>query len=95
VVLQGKIDTKTAAEFLYFNKSDAWFTFDVRAKYLFKLLGFDPSKIVVGTPTEMSHLWLVGNKAIDKSVISSFEKAMVQMKSDGTYTSILKKYLEK
>ncbi len=90
---EGKSDTTTAAKFLNAGRADAWYTIDARAKYVFKSLGFDQSKLIIGTPTKISHMWLGGNKAIDKSVIKDFEKAMAEIKADGTYDSIMKKYL--
>ena len=90
---ESKPYTSVTARFLNSKKVDAWYTLDARAKYVFKSMKFDTNKLVLGKAIKTTKLWLAGNKSIDMSIKKDLEKAMAEIKSDGTYDKILKKYL--
>lgn len=92
--LQASKDTDTAARLLTAGRVDAWYTFDHRALYAVKASGINPDEVTVGTPIRSTPLWLASHLDFDPAVAKALSAALADMHADGTYDTIMNKYLK-
>lgn len=72
---------------------DSWYTLDHRASYIWKQEGNDLSGLVLGKPVKTQEIWLAANKEMPDEDIEKIRAAMEDIRSDGTYDAIFKKYV--
>ncbi|POF31725.1 ABC-type amino acid transport substrate-binding protein [Roseibium marinum] len=71
---------------------DAWYTMPMRANYMFRQLGYDPKRLVVGAPVSHGIQWLAANKSIDPRIRARLAKAVSEVWRDPRYWKIVDRY---
>ena len=71
---------------------DAWYTMSVRAKFMFRQLGYDPSKLVIGAPISHGIQWLAAHKDLDPEIRARLSSAVSQVWRDPKYWEIVDRY---
>lgn len=87
-------DVSIAAKQLAAGRVTAWYTLNQRAAFVFKSEGLDPSQLVFGTPQRKLSNWLASNPEFDPEIAAKLAQALDEMRADGTYDAVLKKYLQ-
>lgn len=85
-------NTEIAAGLLTMGRSEAWYTLDHRALYAIKSLGVSTDSITFGDPLHSIDIWIASNKVFDTQVAATLAKALEDMRADGAYDVILRKY---
>ncbi len=71
---------------------DAWYTMSLRASYMFRQLGYDPKRLVVGAPVTHGVQWLAANKSIEPHIRARLTKAVSKVWRDPRYWQIVDRY---
>ncbi|PVB61117.1 hypothetical protein DCO57_14060 [Labrenzia sp. 011] len=71
---------------------DAWYTMSLRANYMFRKLGYDPARLVIGAPVTHGIQWLAANKSIDPQIRARLTKAVSKVWRDPRYWQIIDRY---
>ncbi|EAV40620.1 hypothetical protein SIAM614_17027 [Stappia aggregata IAM 12614] len=71
---------------------DAWYTMSVRASYMFRQQGFDPSTLVIGAPVTHGIQWLAANNDLDPQVKGRLSAAVSKVWRDPRYWQIVDRY---
>lgn len=87
-------DYKVLWHMLYSGRTDLAFTNDILWRYELEGMGLDPAKIqfVYQIPNFAADLYLAASLDIDKVTIERLKSALAQMKADGEYQAILRKW---
>jgi polar amino acid transport system substrate-binding protein len=87
-------NTEIAAGLLMIGRADAWYTVDHRALYAIKSLGISTESITLGDPLHSIDVWIASNKVFDTQVATSLATALGDMRADGAYDTIIRKYTQ-
>jgi len=71
---------------------DAWYTMSLRASYMFKQLGYDPARLIIGAPISHGIQWLAANKTIDPEIRARLAVAVSKVWRDPRYWQIVDRY---
>lgn len=86
-------EAQLAARMLNGGRVEAWYTFDHRAAFVFKSEGFDPTTLVFGEAQRSPKNWMAAHPDFDPSIAAQLDAAMAEIRADGTYDAILKRYI--
>jgi len=71
---------------------DAWYATDLITQGVVKQLGIDKSLIKTAFSEERIDIYIVAAPDVDDKVVGLWQKALDEIKSDGTFLEIMKKY---
>ncbi|MEM9633082.1 MAG: transporter substrate-binding domain-containing protein [Pseudomonadota bacterium] len=71
---------------------DAWYTMSMRAKYMFKQLGYKSDQLIVGAPLTHGIQWLAANKDLDPDIRAKLSAAVSKVWRDPKYWEIVDRY---
>jgi polar amino acid transport system substrate-binding protein len=80
-----------AAKMLERGRVDAWYTYDLRAAYVWKKNDLSPA-LVFGKSTRVERFYLAGHKDMSPAIKDRFQAAYDSMVKDGTYGTLFRKY---
>ena len=86
-------DDVTNARKLKLGRIDAWMTTDLMARGVYRQAGFDPAELKYGPtlgPVKVS--WVAASHEFPKEVALKIADAIDQMRADGAYQAIVKRY---
>ena len=83
---------ESAIRMLERDRVDAFFTIAERAIYAWSEAKFPRDKLLIGKPLRVDPLFIASNRQMPEGSMAKLKSAFDGMKSDGTYTAILKKY---
>ncbi len=86
---------ESASKMLEAGRVEAWFAWDIRAKYAWKKFGLDPTKLVLGRAIRVEQVYVAANKKSKPDIQPRLEVALADCKRDGTYQRIYEKYFGK
>lgn len=72
---------------------DVWIYQDIVAQWQLKGMGFDPNDYEALYTLEESPIYYAFNKETDQALIDQLQKALDDLKADGTHQSLVDKYL--
>ncbi|MCV0426104.1 MAG: transporter substrate-binding domain-containing protein [Roseibium sp.] len=93
--IENFIELSTAEQMttmLQTGRIDAWYTMSVRAKYMFRQMGYDPDKLVIGAPLSHGIQWLAANKELDPEIRARLSAAVSKVWRDPKYWEIVDRY---
>ena len=86
-------DDVTNAKKLKRGRIGAWITTDLMARGVYRQAGFDPAELMYGPtlgPVKVS--WVAASREFPKDVARRIAAAIEQMRADGSYQAIVKRY---
>ncbi len=72
--------------------TDAWLTYDLRARFVWQRVGGDPALLVIGRPLTEEHIYLAANPKADPVVAAHLAKAVGELRAGGDYDRLFAKY---
>lgn len=91
--IQTAREAQLAARMLNGGRVEAWYTFDHRAAFVFNREGFDPATLVFGEAQRSPQNWMAAHPDFDPAIAAQLDAAMAEIRADGTYASILNRYI--
>jgi hypothetical protein len=88
------MNTEIAAGRLTLGRAQAGYTMDHRALYAIKSLGVSRDSITLGDPLHSIDIWIASNKVFDTQVAATLAKMLEDMRADGAYDAIIRKYTQ-
>jgi ABC-type amino acid transport substrate-binding protein len=85
-------DPIRAAKMLERGRIDAWYTFDLRAAYVWKKNGFPAASLVFGKSLRIERMYLAGHKDMSPVIKDRLQAAYDSLVRDGTYKNLFHKY---
>jgi ABC-type amino acid transport substrate-binding protein len=85
-------DPNRAAKMLERGRIDAWYTFDLRAAFVWKKNGFSAASLVFGKSQRIERMYLAGHKDMSSAIKDRLQAAYDSLVKDGTYESLFRKY---
>jgi ABC-type amino acid transport substrate-binding protein len=71
---------------------DAWYTMSMRAKYMFRQMGYEADQLIVGAPLTHGIQWLAANKDLDPDIRARLSAAVSRVWRDPRYWEIVDRY---
>ena len=90
--IEAQDEPETSAKMLEAGRVDAWYVHDLRALYIWRTLGFDANKLVMGKKFAPTIQYLAGHKDIPADDAKKFADAYSAMVKDGSYDTLYAKY---
>jgi polar amino acid transport system substrate-binding protein len=73
-------------------RAEAWLTYDLRGLWVWKQVGEDPAKLVLGKPLSTEAIYLAANKGFDAAIAAKLAAAAAATRADGSYQAIYARY---
>ncbi len=86
---------KNAVNSINLGRSDAWFTLDLRAVYAWNKAGHNLDRLMIGKPLRNSKNWIAANKYFPEILKERLRNSFKELKENGFYDMLYKKYFEK
>lgn len=86
-------EAQLAARMLNGGRVGSWYTYDHRAAFVFNSEGFDPSVLVFGEAQRQPQNWMAAHPDFAPDLAARLHAAMEEIREDGTYDAILKRYI--
>ncbi|WP_209017262.1 substrate-binding periplasmic protein [Roseibium aggregatum] len=80
------------ATMLKAGRIDTWYTMNLRAVHIFKKMGYDSGKLVIGAPVSHGVQWLAANKSLDPKIRARLAKAISKVRRDPRFWEIVDRY---
>lgn len=93
--LETVYDNKQGLKLLRIGRVDAWFNSDLEAKWMVRQEEDTSTKYVFSKTLSSAPVYLAGSKSCDKELVNRLQKAINEMKTDGTFQKIIEKYVGK
>ncbi|MES0810686.1 transporter substrate-binding domain-containing protein [Roseibium sp. SCPC15] len=71
---------------------DAWYTMSMRAKYMFRQMGYEADQLIAGAPLTHGIQWLAANKDLDPDIRARLSAAVSKVWRDPRYWEIVDRY---
>lgn len=83
---------EAGARMLAAGRVDAWFTYSLRARSIWKDLGYPPKELVIGEPVDTGSIYLAANRAFPADVANRIGAMISTFHVDGTEARIYERY---
>lgn len=80
------------AQKLEVQHADAWLSYDLRARWVWRNMGADPAKLVIGKSMAEDSLQIGASKNMSDDTAVKISAAVEALRQDGTYRTIYTKY---
>jgi polar amino acid transport system substrate-binding protein len=90
--IEAQDDPEVSAKMLEAGRVDVWYVHDLRALYIWRTLGFDSGKLVMGKKYSPTIQYLAGHKDIPAEDLKKFTEAYEALVKDGSYDKLYAKY---